>query len=83
MKRLVAILLVCTFQTANGDAFEDGFKALKRGDYETAFGLLRPLAEQGRADAQNAVGVMYLNGEWVPQDYKEALKWLRKAEISV
>ena len=34
-------------------------------------------ALQGNADAQNDLGVMYQNGEGVPQDYKEAVKWYR------
>ncbi len=29
--------------------------------------------------AQFSLGVMYENGEGVPQDYKEAVKWYRKA----
>ena len=37
------------------------------------------LAEQGNAKAQNSLGVMYSNGEGVPQNYKEAMKWLFKS----
>ncbi|NLK41150.1 MAG: sel1 repeat family protein, partial [Planctomycetes bacterium] len=36
-------------------------------------------AEQGHAAAQYNLGVMYANGQGVPQDYKEAVKWFRKA----
>ena len=36
-------------------------------------------AEQGYADAQNNLGVMYENGEGVPKNYDEAMKWYRKA----
>ena len=36
-------------------------------------------AEQGEVDAQNNLGTMYANGEGVPQDYKEAMKWYRLA----
>ena len=36
-------------------------------------------AAQGYAIAQNNLGVMYDNGEGVPQDAAEALKWYRKA----
>jgi len=39
----------------------------------------RPLAEQGVAIAQFNLGVMYKNGQGVPQDYAEALKWYRLA----
>ena len=36
-------------------------------------------AESGFARAQAAVGTAYMLGEGVPQDYKAALDWLRKA----
>ena len=58
---------------------EDGLAAAQRGDYATALKLLRPLAEQGHADAQHNLGVMYINGRGVPQDYAEAVKWFRLA----
>ena len=40
---------------------------------------LQPLAEQGYAEAQNNLGMMYYFGDGVPQDYQEAVKWYRKA----
>jgi len=42
--------------------FEDGLAAHDRGDYATALRLWRPLAEQGTADAQHMLGIMYANG---------------------
>ena len=39
----------------------------------------RLAAEQGYARAQNNLGVMYYNGQGVPQDYAEAMKWYRLA----
>jgi len=36
-------------------------------------------AEQGYADAQFNLGLMYANGRGVPQDYAEAAKWFRLA----
>jgi len=48
--------------------FEDGIAAYRRGDYPTAMGLLRPLADQGNALAQHNLGFMYLNGHGVAQD---------------
>ncbi len=59
--------------------FDEGVAALKRGDYETALREWRPLAEQGDAKAQNNLGHMYENGQSVPQDDAEAVKWYRKA----
>ncbi len=40
---------------------------------------LSALAEQGDASAQILLGVMYANGEGVPQDYAEAARWYRLA----
>ena len=38
-------------------------------------------AKKGDAEAQYNLGAMYANGQGVPQDYKEALKWFRLAYI--
>jgi len=59
--------------------FQAGKDAYDRGDYETALKELRPLAEQGLAAAQKNLGVMYQQGQGVPQDYAEAVKWTRRA----
>ena len=40
-------------------------------DYKEAVKWYRMAAEQGDAQAQNSLGVMYANGEGVIQDYKE------------
>ncbi|HIF93894.1 MAG TPA: sel1 repeat family protein [Myxococcales bacterium] len=40
---------------------------------------IREAAEQGDADAQNNLGVMYANGYGVAENYAEAVKWYRKA----
>ncbi len=48
-------------------------------EYATALRGYRPLAERGDAKAQFGLGLMYGNGEGVPQDYAEALQWYRKA----
>ena len=41
--------------------------------------LWKPLAEQGSASAQYNLGVMYDEGEGVPEDDKQAVKWYRLA----
>ncbi len=40
---------------------------------------LRGRAEAGDADAQYALGCRYYEGDGVPRDYREALRWYRKA----
>jgi len=43
------------------------------------FEKTRAQAEQGDAQAQTALGAIYLAGREIPQDYAEALLWYRKA----
>ena len=59
------------------DDFQDATDAYNRQDYETAYKLILPLAEQGDADAQFNLGYMYYAGQGVPQDYKEAVRLYR------
>ncbi len=59
--------------------FDQGVAAYERGDYSTAYSLFRPLADQGNADAQFNLGIMYELGWGVPQDYAAAVSWYRKA----
>ncbi|MGG4774925.1 tetratricopeptide repeat protein [Paenalcaligenes sp. Me52] len=40
---------------------------------------MRQLAEQGESFAQAALGVLYIEGNSVPQNYAEAHKWLGRA----
>jgi TPR repeat protein len=58
---------------------EDALAALRQGDNATALRLLRPLAEQGNAEAQYNLGAMYGNGLGVRENNDEALKWERLA----
>jgi len=58
---------------------EDATAALERRDFAIAVRLLRPLADQGNAEAQMKLGFMYVAGEGIPQDSVEALKWFRRA----
>ena len=59
--------------------FDKGANAYKRGDYETALAVFRPLAESGDAKAQSILGLMYSYGEGVSVDYRESARWYRRA----
>ena len=48
-------------------------------NYSKAAEIFGRLAEQGDADAQNYLGVMYKNGQGVKKDYVKAAEWFRKA----
>ena len=54
--------------------FKQGLESAKKGDYQTAFKLWLPLAEQGNANTQFNLGNMYYEGKGVKQDYAEAVK---------
>ena len=75
--RTVGILFVALTLagTAVAGSLEDGAEALARGDFATALRLLRPLAENGNPDAQINLGNMYFDGNGVPQDNAESVKW--------
>ena len=59
--------------------FQQGLTAYKQSDYQTAFKLWLPLAEQGNEKAKFNLGNMYHYGRGVKQDDAEAVKWYRKA----
>ena len=49
------------------------------GAASSEFDETKALAELGMAAAQNNLGIMYDNGEGVPENDAEAVKWFRKA----
>ena len=81
MRLVMLIMALLISGTGSGAAgpYEDALAAYKKGDYATALRLLRPLADQGNARAQNNLGAMYDAGRGVPQDYAAAVSWYRKA----
>ncbi|MGA7534999.1 MAG: hypothetical protein WBW27_24265 [Pseudolabrys sp.] len=75
-RAIAAVLLVLSFaEPVASGPLEDADAALKRRDYQTAVRLIRPLAEQGNANAQYNLGVLYDNGLGVPQDKVRAYMW--------
>ena len=58
---------------------EDGTAAMEEGDYQTAYKLLFPLAEQGDEVAQDCMGTMYCDGLGVEKDEAVAAGWYEKA----
>ena len=76
----IAVFLVVACATgAAAGPLEGASSALQRGDFTLGMKLLRPLAEQGNAEAQYNLGVMYAEGKGVPQDDRAAVQWWRKA----
>jgi uncharacterized protein len=81
VKRILAGLVLAVMLTGGAVAgpLEDAWAAYQRGGYATALQLWQPRAAQGVALAQNNLGLMYYNGQGVPQDYGEAAKWYHLA----
>jgi TPR repeat protein len=71
----IALIALLLCGQAWAGPLEDGVEAVNRGDYAAALRLLRPLAENGNPDAQINLGNMYFDGNGVPQDNAESVKW--------
>ncbi len=56
-----------------------GQQAYDNGDYFTALARWLPLAQQGNAQAQGRLGLLYRDGRGLPPDRVRALAWLRVA----
>jgi len=75
---VIAVLLGTAAPVAAGP-LEDANAAASFGDFATAIPLFRTLAEQGNSYAQYSLGIMYVKGQGVTQDYTEGMKWIRLA----
>jgi len=73
----VLLISICSGVAAAG--YRDGMTALRGGDYANALTVLRPLAEEGDARAQNALAYMYQRGLGVPKDPRLEQHWRRRA----
>ena len=81
MKKLtIALAFLMTLSSpVVAQDFQKGWAASQAGDFATALKEWKPLAEQGHDNAQYNLGVMYHNGQGVPQDDAEAVRWYRLA----
>ena len=81
MKKIYSVifLLLLGVQTAYADR-NDGAYAYLQGDYETAYNTMISLAKTSDDKiAQYYLGVMYMKGQGVEQDFDKAGEWFRKA----
>jgi TPR repeat protein len=58
--------------------YQKGLHYYKDGNYKKAATLFKEAAKQGYAPAEEKLGYMYGRGRGVPQDYYEAVHWLKK-----
>ena len=76
-KTRIALQLMLSTAQAQQSSVEL-YRAASRND-KTALQLLRMRAEQGDANAQYHMGTLYKNGEGVPKDSAQAVKWYSRA----
>lgn len=83
MKRiLLTIWLAATLALApqlRAEGFADGLGAYDAGDYATAFAVWSELATAGDADAEAAIGGLYLQGLGVEESAAQAAAWYQRA----
>lgn len=69
-------------QVAQVDFKSEYIKAVKlhqNRNFQAAFKILNPIANQGYVHAQGLLGMMYENGEGVTRNQSKAIEWYRKA----
>ncbi len=82
MLRTTLLFLFCIFITGcvnNTVALEQGKACFQQQQYDRAFAKLLPLAKQGNADAQYAVGYMYYYSKGIIENPTQAQYWINLA----
>jgi TPR repeat protein len=80
MKRtVIAVLLAASLSAPAWADLDKGAAAYRRGDFAAAHAEFLAAARNGEARAQYSLGLLYLRGQGVGQDYSAAMRWLRKA----
>lgn len=77
---ILTLAIICGAAPAWAD-FQSGMDAYHRGDYATAIHEWQAPAEQGHAEAQYNLGLLYTNGQGGPRDNVQARKWFEKAAV--
>lgn len=79
-RTFIASSMVAGFASAAvAGPLEDGIAAYNKREWDKAFKLLKPLADEGNAAAQEKIGRLYERGKGVERDYLVALEWHLKA----
>ncbi len=81
MRRLFCFLSLSltTISISSAADFATGLTAYQKGDFVTAAKEWRPIAEQGDAAVQFNLGLLYLDGQGVPLDLDQAVKWFNRS----
>src|SRR5271166_1692282 len=76
---ITALIVAVSVTGPVAGPLEDAEAAMRRGNYEAAMRVSRPLAEKGDTRFQYLLGAMYQHGLGTPQDFESAVSWFRKA----
>jgi len=80
MKKLLLTAVVVLLPSSGFSRDSDnGLTVHKNSDHATALQEWQPLAEQGVAQAQSKLGLMYYRGDGVRQDVAKAVSWYKLA----
>jgi uncharacterized protein len=79
MSFAVTLWTLAAVLPVNAGPFEDAEAAVSVGDYVTALRLLGTLLDQDNTYAERLLGIMYIKGRGVPQDYALGMRWMRIA----
>lgn len=83
VKRFLLVLMLLMPWKAHAQGYREAMDALEAWDYEKAFQILLPLAEQSRAGpAQFELARLYQNGTGVEPDLEKAVYWFRRSAMS-
>ena len=74
-----SVIILLLFSAVSITSASDSSQAASCVDQAEGIKEIIQSAEQGNANAQRELGVMYYFGDGVPQDYKEAFKWYSKS----
>jgi TPR repeat protein len=78
---ILSALFVCILSSPVLAGFTEGVAAIKADNMPLAFKEFHAAAEEGHADSQFNLGLMYENGIGVSKDEKEAVAWYLKAAL--
>jgi uncharacterized protein len=76
-KSVLGAIFMALALPASADPLMDGGHYYEQGDYVRALAVWQPLAQQGNAEAQNNLALLYLDGKGVPRNLPEAARYFQ------
>jgi TPR repeat protein len=75
----LCLCLQSCVSTMQMNRLADGKSKFEAGDFKDSFHILLPLAAEGNAHAEYAIGYMYYYGYGVPMDTESGIFWMQKS----